>query len=241
MEKGDNRGRVKILDALRGLCVVLMVIHHFNYDLVWLCGAPEWIFTNPVLDFFHYVFAGLFILISGISSHFSRSNLRRGVKCFAVAMAMTVVTSLPFIDEPILFGVLHLLGVCMILYGLIGPVLDRIPKALAPVLWISLIVLSSLLVNNTDIGRAARVLFPLGWTYPGFYSADYFPILPWVFVFLLGTWAGFYVKAGRLPRWFYRFTCPPFEYVGRRALIVYILHQPVMYGAILLVKFLLNK
>ena len=70
----------------------------------------------------------------------------------------------------------------------------------------------------------------LGWTYEGFVSTDYFPLLPWVFVFLLGTWAGKYIKAGRMPAWFYQTDCPPLAAVGRHSLVIYVLHQPVLYG-----------
>ena len=68
-------GRIQAIDAIRGLCVVLMCAHHFLYDLAAFLGAPWWIFTNPVLDVLHWFFAGCFILLSGVSSRFSRSNL----------------------------------------------------------------------------------------------------------------------------------------------------------------------
>jgi len=233
--------RIQLIDALRGLCVLLMVCHHFLLDLVELCGAPTWFFYNPVFNFLHYVFAGLFIFLSGVSSHFSRSNLKRGVKCFLIAMAMTVVTSLPFVNAPDRFGVLHLLGFCMMFYGLTHKVWDAVPRLAAPFLYVACLVGSALLVDRTDIGAAARFLFPLGWTYPGFYSSDYFPIFPWVFVFLLGTWFGWYVKERKLPAWFYDFKIGFFPSLGRKALIIYIVHQPVFYGLIYGIQYLLGK
>ena len=241
VDSTHEKKRIASIDALRGLAVVLMVIHHFLLDLVVLCGAPGWLFSNPVFDFLHYIFAGLFIFLSGVSSRFSHSNLARGAKCFLIALAFTFVTSLPIIDEPILFGVLHLLGFSMLFYGVFGKVLDKIlPRALMPFLYAALLVGSAILVEHTDIGGAARYLFMFGWMYPGFYSADYFPIFPWLFVFLLGTWAGIYIKERRLPERFYTFDCPLLPAVGRHALIVYIVHQPVFYGLIYGVKFLLG-
>ena len=76
----------------------------------------------------------------------------------------------------------------------------------------------------------SRWLWMLGWVYEGFVSTDYFPLLPWAFVFLLGTWAGKYIKAGRMPHWFYTADCPPLAAVGRHSLVIYVLHQPVLYG-----------
>jgi uncharacterized membrane protein len=236
MENNIPKKRIDSIDAMRGLCVTLMVIHHFLLDLIVLCGAPGWLFSNPVFDVLHYIFAGMFIFLSGVSSNFSHSNISRGIKTFAIAMAMTIITSLPIINEPIRFGVLHLLGFCMIFYGLTKKAWDAIPRIVMPLLYIALLVLSQILVSHVSIGGAAKYLFMFGWTYPGFYSADYFPIFPWFFVFLLGTWAGTYIKEGRLPKYFYEFTCPVFPEIGRHALIIYIVHQPVLYGLIYLVK-----
>lgn len=235
----EKKKRIDLLDAARGLSLILMVIHHGLLDLIVLCGAPEWLFSNPVFDVLHYIFAGLFIFLSGLCCRLSRNNLKRGVLCFAVAMVMRVVTGLPFLHSPIRFGVLHLLGFSMIFFALTHRVWDAIPRKIAPVLYIALIVFTAWLVEHTSIPASlARWIFPLGWTYPGFYSADWFPLFPWLFVFLLGSWAGLYVVERKLPQWFYDFTCPVLPQIGRRSLLIYILHQPILYAVIYTVKFL---
>ena len=231
-----QKKRIDIIDALRGLSLILMVLHHFFLDLIVLCGAPRWLFSNPVFDVLHYIFAGTFIFLAGVSCRLSRSNLKRGLKCFAIAMVMTLVTSL--IDSIIVFGVLHLLGFSMIFFALTGRAWDAIPRKAAPVLYVALLIGSNWLIANVDIGEAAHWLFPLGWTYPGFTSADWFPIFPWLFVFLTGTWFGLYVKERKLPEWFYDFTCPVLPQVGRQSLLVYVAHQPVLYALIYGAKFI---
>jgi uncharacterized membrane protein len=188
---------------------------------------------------FHYFFAGLFIFLSGVSSQFSRSNIKRGLKVFAIAMMFTIVTSLPMLNMPIRFGVLHLLGFCMIFYGVTRKAWDGIPRLIAPVLYIVLLVGTALAVGLIDI--PVSYLYMFGWTAPGFYSSDYFPIFPWLFVFLLGTWAGFYIKENKLPAWFYEKRVPVFPAVGRKALLIYILHQPVLYGIIMLIVYLTQR
>ena len=222
------KNRIELMDAMRGLSLCLMVIHHFLYDLVVFAGAPSWFFWNPVFEVLHYFFAGLFILLSGVSSNFSRSNIKRGLKALAVALGITVVTY--FMDMPILFGVLHLLGTCMLLYGLTQGFWRKLnakaPWA-APLLCAVGVLATAKLVNGYPTGTPHLWMF--GLTTPEFSSSDYFPLLPWMFVFLLGTWAGKYVRDGRLPRWFYETKAPRLAAVGRRSLLIYVAHQPVLY------------
>jgi uncharacterized membrane protein len=231
------RGRIDLIDALRGLAVALMVIHHALFDAVEFLGAPGWLFSNPVFDILHYLFAGIFIMLAGVSSRFSRSNIGRGAKVLAIAVGITAVTLL--LRMPIWFGILHLLGFCMLLYGLAGKALDRLPSRLAPFLYAGLTVLSSLAVSRIPV--ASHDLWILGWTYPGFSSADYFPFFPWLFVFLFGAWLGKLIVENRFPAWFYATSVPALPAAGRHALIIYVLHQPVLYGLAMAALYLAGR
>ncbi|MDR3277852.1 MAG: DUF1624 domain-containing protein [Oscillospiraceae bacterium] len=226
-----KKERIELIDALRGLAALLMVIHHALFDLVEFLGAPEWLFSNPVFNFLHYIFAGVFILLAGVSSRFSHSNLKRGGLTALAALAVTGASYL--VGEPIKFGVLHLLASCMLLYAARRRPYGGEPFKLAGVAYVLLIVLSALAVRYMPIHFAGSWI--LGWTGTGFYSADYFPLLPWVFVFLLGAWAGYYVRERRLPEWFYTLKIPFFPSVGRKSLFIYLAHQPALYGLVLLI------
>ena len=228
--------RIELMDALRGLAVILMVIHHFLYDLVVFLGAPDWLFSNPVFDILHYIFAGLFIMLSGVSSRFSRSNVKRGIKVFIIAMVISLVTGV--MNMPIRFGVLHLLGFCMVFYGLTCRLWESLPRVFAMILCVVLLVGTALAVEYIEI--PTRHLWMLGWTYPGFYSSDYFPIFPWLFVFLFGTVLGAYIREGSFPKRFYEAKPPLFPIVGRRALLIYVIHQPILYGITILLGLALN-
>ena len=237
----EKKKRIEIIDGLRGFAVVLMVIHHLLYDFVYILGAPKWLFSNPVFNVLHYMFAGLFIFLSGVSSRFSRSNIRRGLIAIALSAGISVVTY--FMEMPIWFGVLHLLGFSMLFFGLTRKLWDMIPKKAAPVLFITLIIAGALVTEYSTTGAGSKliqgVLWVLGWSQPGFISYDYFPLLPWLFVFLLGTWAGTYIAERKLPGWFYEKKPPFFPPIGRKAIIIYILHQPVLYGIVTGINMLL--
>lgn len=226
----EDKHRIELMDAIRGVSVFFMMIHHLVYDLCAFCGLPWAWFESLVISLIHYVFAFLFILLSGISSHFSRSNVRRGIKALAISLGITLVTS--FMGMPIIFGVLHLLGTCMLLYGLTERFWQRLPAWVIPVLSPIGLLATAPLTNGypTDIPH----LWIIGLVTPDFYSSDYFPLLPWSFIFLFGTWAGRYVREGRLPRWFYETRSPRLAAVGRHSLLIYLVHQPVLYMLVML-------
>lgn len=235
-EKTQQKNRIDAIDALRGLAVVLMVLHHFLYDLVTFLDAPDVIFRNEVFNVLHYFFAGVFIVLCGVSSRFSRSNIKRGLLTLSAATVISVVTY--FIDMPIIFGVLHLLSFCMLFYGITGKLWEKIPRPIMVVFTVIGTIISLWCVNNVAID--SKNLWILGWTYKGFISYDYFPLLPWIFVFLFGTWLGYYIKEHRFPEKFYTLKIPVLPKIGRCSLIIYMIHQPVLYGITMLIKVLIK-
>lgn len=239
--------RIEIIDALRGLSILLMVIHHALYDAVYFLGAPSWLFSNPVFDPLQKFFAGLFIFLSGVSCRFSHSNLKRGIITFLAGWVVSLATYL--VDNPAWFGILHLLGLSAVL---VGAAEQKFPKLLhgkrsrkrdvARVL----VILASTILFVFMWGRVYDTSYNfkgfawLGFVYPGYYSSDWFPLLPWFFVFTAGAAAGGFVVERRLPKKFYTARVPFFATVGRNTLAVYILHQPVLYGITMLIKLFLK-
>ena len=226
--------RIELMDGIRGLAVILMVLHHLAYDLVYFLGAPLWLFTNPVFDTLHYLFAGLFIMLAGVSSRFSRSNWKRGFLTLAMAALVTLATVL--IGEDIWFGILHFMATAMLFYALTGKLWEKLPAWVIPVLSVAGTILTAPLVNGVPTETPG--LFMFGFCTPSFESADYFPLLPWIFVFLFGTWLGYYIKERRFPAWFYETKVPFLAAAGRHTLIIFLLHQPILYGIVQLILLL---
>lgn len=233
----QEKKRIELLDALRGGALIVMIAHHICYDLCVFCGFPWVWFSNPVWRVVHYLDAGLFILLAGVSSDFSHSNLRRSGKTLLVALLVSAVTT--FMQMPVVFGVLHMMGVCMALYGLTQSFWRRLPAWVTPALCLAGTAATYRLVDGWPTQTPHLWMF--GLVTDGFYSSDYFPLLPWVFVFLFGTWLGKYIREERMPRWFYRADCPPLAAIGRHSMAVYVCHQPVIYALVIAGRFLFVK
>ena len=78
-------------------------------------------------------------------------------------------------------------------------------------------------------------LCPLGMFSDTFESADYFSIIPWLFLFLFGAFLGKYAKDGRFPETLYKSRAVFLQKIGKNSLWVYLLHQPVLYGLMYLI------
>lgn len=248
---GAGRGRIHLLDELRGFAVLCMVCYHGFYTAGYLFGSAAGVY------YFHYFmsaepyFAGLFMFISGIACNLSRSNLARGLKLLALSLGVTLVTVLFLWEDRITFGILHFLAVCMILTGLCKPLLDKKAFSWGPVFACAALYLLTRRVDAGLLGPGAPLawklpaalyatdwLAPLGFHTAAFVSADYFPLLPWIFVYTAGVWVGKLAAAGRFPAFAYRRRVPQLAWVGRQALVIYLVHQPVIYACGLLLQWL---
>ncbi len=253
-----KRRRIGFLDELRGLAVVCMILYHAFYLLseVFNFSSGNWLFKlfMPAQPFI----SGIFIAVSGISSRLSHSNAKRGAKLLAVALAFTFATVvlLPLVGLKgfeIYFGILHFLSVSMLIFALIRPLLHYISPAWGIFLCMVLYIFTAN-ISNGYLGIAPdfkiiipaplydlNYLFPIGIYNENFASADYFALFPRLFVFLAGTFFGVYVKEGKLPDWTYKTRVKPFSWLGRKALLVYIFHVPVIYAIILAAQWALSK
>lgn len=242
------RPRIHLMDEIRGFAVLCMIFYHAFYTLAYIYGI-DW--GMALLRFFmpaEPFFAGAFIFISGISSDLSRSNLKRGAKLFLVALVVSLATWIVVPQELIVFGILHFLSICMMLYGLCKPFLDRFRFS-----WWQILVCALLYACTMDISRGVvffaiqlpdtlfqtSFLFPFGIPGPGFRSSDYFPLFPWIFVFFAGGFFGKLAAGGKFPAFAYRSRIPFLSWMGRHALILYVVHQPVIYGVTWLLELFL--
>jgi len=230
--------RIWELDFLRGLAIILMVFYHLGFDLTEFCGIRSVlgirfnIFSRG-LEAAQLVFAGLFIVLCGISSTLSRNNVRRALKILAVAVAVTIVTYVFNPAAAIYFGILHCLGVSVLLYGLLFQKTKAFVCAAAGAAVLALSVALSSAMHGVPVEFDG--LMPFGIASPTLATYDYFPLLPWFGVYLAGAALG---KSVYSPRRSLILRPMPGSFInaaGRHSLLIYVVHQPLILAVLYLV------
>lgn len=222
--------RIWELDALRGLCVIGMVIVHLIYDASELFDLIS--FDLPSLFDVVQDWGGVtFLLISGICATLGSRSVRRGFLVFGCGMAVTAVTAAGYLlgfygrGMIIWFGVLHCLGICMILWS----EFRRFPPLILAVFGVMLCLLGWKVQNIT---LEFPWLTPLGLTTRWFASSDYYPILPYFGFFLMGAVLGktlYRNKKSLLSNVnTHSFPISFLLLCGKHSLPIYLLHQPVL-------------
>ncbi len=249
-EKGDilnPKARIHTLDEIRGFCVFCMVFDHALFTYGYMFSNE---FSRNLFDFFSHIspaFAATFVFICGISCMLSRSNLMRGLKISAAALALTFGSLIIMPDVPIIFGILHLLGFCVLLYHFTGKFTDKIPAIWGIAACVLLFALTYnigggyLGVGNFRINIPFEIyesnhLMLLGLASPFKGYSDYFPLLPWIFAFYAGIFTGRYAKEDKFPKFMYKPRVPFFSTLGKNAFFVYLIHQPLAWGVFYIIS-----
>ncbi len=220
------RRRFDILDAWRTLAIVLMVTYHFLYDLyIFRVISADQLFSTPLNTLERFICCS-FILLAGASARFSRNNLRHGL--IVLAAGVVVETGAAVGGQTIRWGVLMLLGSSMVLYHFLGKHLQKWRPVNLTAVCIGLYIFTDWWTGVAPV--SAGWLYPVGLTAPNFHSADYFPLLPWFFLFLIGTVLGGWCLSHRDSKLLTAPLPKALTWPGRHSLIIYVLHQPVLYG-----------
>lgn len=218
----DPKGRIGELDFLRGLAIILMVYFHLIYDLREFYNYPL-VYSEGLNYYIGKISALLFITLTGMSCSFSTNNIKRGLKLLFYALFITIVTYWIFPESYINFGILHFLGVSILLYTYF--------RKIQPIILFMLgtaIIFVGIIFDNIQVTNG--LLFPLGLLTANYSSVDYYPLFPYFGFFLFGIalkkllypmnqrLISFSLENNLLSR------------LGRNSLLIYIFHQPLLLG-----------
>lgn len=237
--------RIHYLDSLRGLTIISMIFYHLFYDLVYIFNLNIEFYKIEKVWIWQLSIAISFFLISGFSSYLTRKDklLKRGVILSLIGFLFTLVTYIFIRDELIIFGVLNGLGISMIFCGLFKGQLDKLDYKFSIFIFIILFIIfykiSSGYINlffkkiSLPDFLYKMNLFFIGFREKAFYSADYYPILPWIFIYLTGFYLGKWLKEEDFYDLYGKENI--ISKIGRQSLKIYILHQIVIFGILSLI------
>ena len=220
------------LDFTRGLAVIGMIIFHALWNLNFF-GYTTLNLYSGWLGIFQKVIAVTFLALVGIGLTLSANKhenyktwfLKRGLFIFGLGMLITAFTFIFFRENLIYFGILHLIGVSIIL---------AIP--FAKQIYANLILGLSLIITGLYLQTLTFNFSYLLWL--GFYTPlatfDYYPILPWFGIILIGVAFGniIYKNGNRLKE--IKEYNNIISKIGKQSLLIYFIHQPILFGVLML-------
>jgi uncharacterized membrane protein len=219
--------RIWEIDLLRAIAIILMIIFHIVFDFNFIginikYQSGFWYWEGKIS-------ALIFIFLAGISSGFSRSTVRRGIKVFLFGMLFTFVTYILFREKYIRFGILHLLGVGMVFFPFLKKTNNSLLFLCAVIIAFAAIPIKHALVNTS-------LLLPVGFMYRGFDTLDYYPLVPYFSVFILGILAykTYYFKKQSIFNFSYKNKY--ILMISKNSLLIYLLHQPLIFAIIFMVR-----
>ncbi len=238
----QKAGRLAGLDTIRGITLLSMMLYHTCWDLVFLFGKKIPGYSGLGGYVWQQSICWTFILLAGFCWSLGSHHLKRGLIVFGSGILITFVTLLVMPESRVIFGVLTLIGSCMLL---LIP-MEKLLLKLRAEIGLAGSFLLFLLFRNVNTGYLGfenwnilklpdgfyENLFTtyLGFPQKGFFSADYFSLLPWFFLFLTGFYLYQLVQKNHMMEKLFSWRVLGFDVIGRHSLLIYLLHQPVVFG-----------
>lgn len=237
--------RYYLLDSLRGISTVSMVVFHLCYDIFMMYGFNTSWYFYPMTTVWERSICVAFILLSGMCLNFSGNGIKRGILLNLAGFAVTCVTVIAEPNQAVWFGVLNLIGCSMMIVFILSESLKRIKPLFGAL--ISLLLYTVLydvprgyiglfgfdIVKLPNFLYSSKYLAFLGFPSSDFFSTDYFPLIPWIFLFTAGFYLWNFIAEKNLTKYF-EFKIPVFDKIGKYSLWIYLAHQPIIMGLLML-------
>lgn len=240
--------RIATIDTLRGFAILNVIVYHTLWDLDNLFGFNLLWFHSEPIYIWQQCGSSLFIFLSGFCRPLCKSTWKQCLKLTACSLLISGGSYLFAGSDFISFGILSLFASCFLLFSLFQQLLQKLPYHLGFYGSLLLFLLTkkiaygfvgigSLTLNIPNSLYANWFTAWLGLPPNYFYSADYFPLLPWFFIFSAGYFAGreFFRKKTDAVSPLLQINIPPLNFLGKHSLATYLVHQPIIYAILTII------
>lgn len=247
-----EKKRFYLIDEYRGFCMINMILYHAIWDLVYIFGCNWQWYKSELTFYWQQSVCWSFIFVSGFCWQMGSRKLKRGLQVFGAGIVITLATLIFMPESRVIFGVLTLLGSSMLLMIPCDKLFSKVnPWIGAIISFVTFLFVYPVNDGYFGFGGKEMVSLPMelysdwistyiGFPMPGFWSTDYFSILPWFFLYATGYFCYSILFRGKegngktmVKEMISKSICSPLGWIGRNALIIYMLHQPIVYGILI--------
>jgi uncharacterized membrane protein len=227
-----TKKRILELDVLRGVAVILMVMFHFGFDLAEFGYASYQTTVDMEWKVFRAVVLSMFLVAVGMSAYVAYAdgiNYKKLIKNLAKLSLVSVMISMgSYVAFPhawIYFGVIHfiVLALPLSLFFLHKPYLALLLGIAIPLSYI----LGFFPLDALHHWSVQHLHIPS-------FTVDVVSFTPWFGLVLLGVFLmsknlfDFKLKDSTLNA--------RLSFLGRHSLLIYLVHQPILFGGFYLLK-----
>lgn len=248
--KKQKTNRFIELDLLRGIAISLMIFGHILWDLEYfnLLNMDKTLYSTlqKIVPQLFFLLVGMSLIISIKRKTFESQKeenkylkhiIKRGIKIFSLGMIITALSLFLIPNRPVIFGVLHCIGLSII----ISTIFLKYRKH--NLIFATILIYIGMIINQTTISNPTFLHFITGFRIEGIWqiTIDYFPLLPWFGICILGISIGDLLYCGdkrmfKIPDLSKYRPAKILSWIGQHSLLIYLLHQPIIAGFVLILN-----
>lgn len=242
--------RYAALDLIRSVAIINMIIYHAIWDLVYIFGVECRWYSSSVGYIWQQGICWSFILLSGFCASMGRKKFKRGVVVFLCGVIVSLTTLITIPENRILFGILTLIGSCMLITSALHDTLKKINPTAGLIVCFAVFILTKnigdgfISIGSFKICELPESLYInlfsayFGFPPSNFYSTDYFPVIPWTFLFFTGYFLNkLFIERG-LMKYLDIKPVRILQIISRYSLLIYMLHQPIIYFMLVMIVYI---